>query len=50
MSGRFISLMLSKLFSNDYLDEDVRVEQPERFVIQGNENKVFKLKKRHQMG
>ena len=37
--------MLSQLFSNDYLGEEVRVEQPERFVIQGNENKVFKLKK-----
>ena len=37
--------MLSQLFSNNYLDEDVRVEQPEHFVIQGNEKKVFKLKK-----
>ena len=32
-------------FVNDYLDEDVYLEQAEAFFIQGNENKVYELRK-----
>ena len=32
-------------FLNGYLDENVFVEQPLGFFIQGNEKKVYKLKK-----
>ena len=32
-------------FLNGYLDEDVYVEQPKGFFIQGNEKKVYKLNK-----
>ena len=42
--------MLSQIFLNDYLDEDVYVEKLEGVIIQGNEKKVYKLKKRPYMG
>ena len=32
-------------FLNGHLEEDVYVEQPEGYIVKGQENKVLKLKK-----
>lgn len=37
--------MWSQSFLNDYLEEEIYVEQPQGFVVKGQEDKVFKLKK-----
>ena len=45
MEWKVYQFHVKSTFLNGYLDKDVYVDQPKVFVIQGNENKVQKLKK-----
>ena len=45
MEWKVYQFHVKSTFLNGYLDEDVYVDQPKVFVIQGNENKVQTLKK-----
>ena len=45
MEWKVYQFDVKSAFLNRYLDEDLYVDQPKGFVIQGNENKVYKLKK-----
>ena len=36
---------IKSAFLNGHLEEDVYVEQPEGYIVKGQENKVLKLKK-----
>ena len=45
MEWKVYQFDVKSAFLKGYLDEDVYVDQPKGFVIQGNENKVYKLKK-----
>nr|ABA95820.1 retrotransposon protein, putative, unclassified [Oryza sativa Japonica Group] len=42
---KIYQLDVKSAFLNGYLDEEIYVEQPEGFSVQGGENKVFRLKK-----
>ena len=45
MEWKVYQFYVKSAFLNRYLDEHVYIEQLEDFFIQGNENKVYKLKK-----
>ena len=42
-NGRYFNLMLNQLL-NEKLDEEIYVEQPQGFFVQGGEEKLYKLK------
>ena len=45
MEWKVYQFYIKSDFLNDYVNENVYIEQPEGVVIQGNENKIYKLKK-----
>ncbi|RDX65033.1 hypothetical protein CR513_56344, partial [Mucuna pruriens] len=45
LGWRVFQLDVKSTFLNDYLEENVCVEQPTSFTIKGQEKKVLKLKK-----
>ena len=45
MEWKVYQFDFKSMFLHGSLDEDVYFEQPEGFVIQGNENKVYKFKR-----
>ena len=42
---KIYQLDVKSAFLNDYLQEEIYVEQPQGFVVQGQEDKVLRLKK-----
>ncbi|GKV47717.1 hypothetical protein SLEP1_g54586 [Rubroshorea leprosula] len=45
MKWKIFQFDVKSTFLNGWLEEDVYVEQPEGFIVQGKEEKVYKLKK-----
>ncbi|GKV51061.1 hypothetical protein SLEP1_g57737 [Rubroshorea leprosula] len=45
MKWKIFQFDVKSAFLNGWLEEDVYVEQPEGFIVQGKEEKVYKLKK-----